>query len=116
MVPPACTLVIEPSFEANFQNTSYGFRPKRRAHQAVKAVKHALLRGWWRVEADIQHSFDTIEHTRLVSLVARRLRARRVLTLIRQWLTAGVVEQGHWQPTEVGAPQGGVRTLPEVPT
>ncbi len=108
VVQQACKLVIEPIFEANFQDTSYGFRPKRSAHQAVKAVKQALIRGWWVVDADIQHYFDTIDHTLLVSLVGRRISDRRVLKLIRQWLKAGVVEQGQWQPTEVGAPQGGV--------
>jgi RNA-directed DNA polymerase len=74
--------VLEPIFEANFQDTSYGFRPKRSAHQAVKAVKHALIRGWWVVDADIQRDFDTIDHALLLSLVARRISDRRVLKLI----------------------------------
>src|SRR5918992_784801 len=82
VVQQACKLVIEPIFEANFQDTSYGFRPKRSAHQAVKAVKQALIRGWWVVDADIQHYFDTIDHTLLLRLLARRISDRRVLKLI----------------------------------
>ena len=58
VVQQACKLVIEPIFEANFQDNSYGFRPKRSAEQAVKAVKGALIRGWWVVDADIQSYFD----------------------------------------------------------
>jgi group II intron reverse transcriptase/maturase len=108
VVQQACRLVIEPIFEANCQNTSDGFRPTRRAHHAVNAVKQALIQGWWVVEADLPRDCDTLEHTRLVSLVARRMRDRRVLKRIRQWLPAGVVDQGQWQPTEMGSPPGGV--------
>ncbi len=108
VVQQACKIVIEPIFEANFQDSSYGFRPKRSAQQAVKAVKKALICGWWVVDADIQSYFDTIDHTLLMSLVERRISDRRVLKLIRQWLKGGVVEEGRRQPTEMGTPQGGV--------
>jgi len=58
VVQQACKIVIEPIFEANFQDNSYGFRPKRSAQQAIEVVKESLVRGWWVVDADIQSYFD----------------------------------------------------------
>jgi retron-type reverse transcriptase len=107
-VQQACTIVIEPIFEANFQNTSYGFRPRRSATQAVQVVKEQLVSNGYVVDVDIERFFDTIDHDMLMRFVARRISDRRVLKRRRQWWPAGVVEAGQWCPTTIGSPQGGV--------
>ena len=109
VVQMATKIVIEPIFEADFQPSSYGFRPKKSATQALEAIRVAGNQGHnFVVDADIQSYFDSIPQITLMELVKERISDRRVQKLIRQWLAAGVMEDGTVRETLAGTPQGGV--------
>jgi RNA-directed DNA polymerase len=110
VVQAALKLVLEPIFEADFVPVSYGFRPRRRAQDAIAEIHHFGSKGYrWVLDADIEACFDSIDHVALMNRVRRRVKDKRVLTLVKAFLKAGVfTELGGREDTHTGTPQGGI--------
>jgi RNA-directed DNA polymerase len=112
IVQTAAKLVLEPIFEADFDPDSYGFRPKRDAHQALDAIRDAIDQGMcWIIDADIASYFDTIPHDRLMKAVAERVVDGAMLALVKMFLEAPIVDErddGRPRRNSRGTPQGGV--------
>jgi len=114
----AVKLVVEPIFEADFCESSYGFRPKKSAHDAIDDIAYALNKGYTKViDADLSKYFDTIPHDKLLTVVAERISDGEILRLIKMWLKAPVVGEGRdgksryvggGKGSRKGTPQGGV--------
>src|SRR5205823_8362127 len=114
VVQAAVLLILEPIFETDFEDCSYGFRPGRNAHQALEEIRGHLQAGFQAVyDADLKSYFDTIPHEQLLACLGRRIADRSVLGLIRKWLKTPVQESdgsggGSFTRPEAGTPQGGV--------
>ena len=110
IVQRAVVMLLEPIYEHDFYDSSFGFRPGRSAHQALQQIWEATMWafGGWVLEVDIQKFFDTIDHKHLQGFVSRRVRDGSIRHLIGKWLKAGVMESGIFSFSDTGSPQGGV--------
>lgn len=108
MIQQAIAQILSPIFEKTFSENSYGFRPKRDAKQAINKAKEYMEQGYrWVVDIDLAKYFDTVNHDKLMALIAREIKDKRVLKLIRLFLQSGVMINGVFIDTEEGCPQGG---------
>ena len=108
VIQQAIGQVLTPIFDPNFSESSFGFRPNRSAHGAIKQIQQTIKQGYRHVvDVDLSKFFDRVQHDVLMSRVARKVHDKRVLRLIGAYLRAGVMVDGVKQPTTVGTPQGG---------
>lgn len=108
VIQQSISQVLSQIYEKQFSNTSYGFRPKRSAHQALKTCQQHITEGYvWAVDMDLEKFFDTVNHSKLIEVLSRTIKDGRVISLIHKYLNAGVVVRNKFEPTVVGVPQGG---------
>jgi group II intron reverse transcriptase/maturase len=109
IVQTAFLLILEPIFEADFADSSYGFRPQKSAHDAVREIYKYLNWGCIEVyDVDLEKYFDTVDHSKLMKLIARRISDGEILRIVKLWLSPGYVEDGQHRQSTQGTPQGGV--------
>jgi RNA-directed DNA polymerase len=108
LIQQAVMQVLQKRWDPTFSSNSFGFRPGRSAHQAVTQAQAYIAEGYqWVVDIDLEKFFDRVNHDRLMARVAKRVGDKRLLKLIRAFLTAGVMEDGLVSPVDEGTPQGG---------
>lgn len=108
VIQQAIAQVLSPIFEEEFSDNSYGFRPNKNAHQAILKCKEYMDNGHkWAVDIDLEKYFDTVNHDKLIGLVYKKIKDIRVISLIRKYLQAGVMEKGVFNTSQKGVPQGG---------
>lgn len=108
VIQQAIAQILSPIFEKKFSDNSYGFRPNRSAHQAILKCKEYMDNGYrWAVDIDLEKYFNTVNHDKLIGLIYEEIKDIRVISLIRKYLQAGVMEKGIFSITKRGVPQGG---------
>lgn len=108
VIQQAIAQALTPIYEPRFSLHSYGFRPKRNAHQALRKCQQYITEGYgYAVDMDLKKFFDTVSHSKLIEVLSRTIKDGRVISLIHKYLHAGVMEGGRLEPSEQGVPQGG---------
>lgn len=108
VVQQAIAQVLTPIIEKQFSDNSYGFRPKRSAHDAIKKCQENIQQGYkYAVDMDLEKFFDTVNQSKLIEVLSRTIKDGRVISLIHKYLRAGVVIRHKYEDTEIGVPQGG---------
>jgi RNA-directed DNA polymerase len=108
VIQQAIAQVLTPIFEKQFSENSYGFRPKRSAHDAIKKCQNNIQQGYkYAVDMDLEKFFDTVNQSKLIEILSKTIKDGRVISLIHKYLKAGVVVRKSYEDTEIGVPQGG---------